>query len=531
LGQALRGYLFKKLLSADYKFLKRSDPSILSRLIFFEFQALEQFIAVIPAFLSSPIAISLSAGLVIMTLFKLNWWMMTLATLVQIFLFLIMLNLLNIKVMTKRDEYSETMSVCSIKLQELIANINNIRVNSFEKKFYSILEKLRFRAEGSLTSIHRSNGFIEFILILTPFLFSSVIVVLFNSTSENRIETSQTMTVISMMVAVTIPLRAFSDSLKKFRVCQVAYRCTSKFFEVVIENAKGSCYRDDDGVRNGEVSWIDCHFVSDDGISVKKITDAFKNAKNISRSKSIRQNSKSKSQGEVEAGTKHVTLVKSRSRKMARVFPELKQTSSLAISEMRTVLKGISFGIRKGEKICVIGLEGCGKEDLFLGILGELNMISGIFKLKGKVAMLDMMNPKFLRGTIRKNIIMGDEFYPAKFGLIVRKVGLNLKKYPGKDLTEIVEGQRNVSFDDQKKLLLARLLYKDADIILINRYFDFLSKDQQQPVFEKIIRQYLRNKTVIYISNVNLLTKLCDRIFVMKQGQIIEKGKATCTRS
>ena len=94
-----------------------------------------------------------------------------------------------------------------------------------------------------------------------------------------------------------------------------------------------------------------------------------------------------------------------------------------------------------------------------------------------------------------------------KFKEICQIVKLKLKKYPGKDLTEIVEGQRNIASDDKKKILLARMLYLDPDIILINKYFDQLSKDKQKSVFHKIIRSYLAEKTVFYTSNINLLVK------------------------
>jgi ABC-type transport system involved in cytochrome bd biosynthesis fused ATPase/permease subunit len=92
---------------------------------------------------------------------------------------------------------------------------------------------------------------------------------------------------------------------------------------------------------------------------------------------------------------------------------------------------------------------------------------------------MDMQNPKFLKATIRENIILGQEFYEKKFNKILEVVDFNLDKYEGRDLTEIVEGQRNISMEDKRRILMARLLYIDADIVLINQFFDQLSKDQQ----------------------------------------------------
>lgn len=85
---------------------------------------------------------------------------------------------------------------------------------------------------------------------------------------------------------------------------------------------------------------------------------------------------------------------------------------------------------------------------------------------------MDMDNPKFLKGTIRENIILGHEFYKDKFNKILEVVDFNLDKYEGRDLTEIVEGQRNITMEDKRRILMARLLYSDADIVLINKFFD-----------------------------------------------------------
>lgn len=513
--QALRGLLFEKLLEADYKFLQISDPSLLSRLIFFEFQHINEFLGAIPALFSSPFVIILSGILVIISLTNLSIWIILCATLIQIFIILFLLNHFNLRIMKGRDKYSNTGSKQAIKLQELIANIDNVKVNSFEVYFQKKMIQLRYEAQKSLKRVHGSYGVIEFILILTPFLFSCVIITAFNFASEG-IETSQAILVISMMVAVAVPLRSFSESLRKTRIFQVAYKCASKFFETIIENGKGKCNWDEDGLETGEVSWIDCFFVSDEGLAVKKVQDVFNQAapKDFKKSKS-----------QEFSNLRAYTLVKSYTMNKCQVLPfDSKESSGHEIGYKKTVLKGVSFGVKRGEKICVIGREGCGKNELFLGILCELNMSSGIFKKKGKIAYLDMNNPKFLKASIRENIVLGEQYFKDKFENILRKVDLNIMKYHGGEMMEIVEGQRNISTEDQKKILLARLLYKDADIYLINKYFDLLSKNQQQPIFEKIVKRYLKEKTVMYTSNVNLLTKLCDRVFVFKGGALVEKG-------
>jgi ABC-type transport system involved in cytochrome bd biosynthesis fused ATPase/permease subunit len=255
-----------------------------------------------PAMVSSPVAISFSAVLVVIQLADLNVLFMGSATALMIIFLMVLLNWLTKKVTKGRDQYSRIESKSAIKLQELVTNINFVRVNSFQGIFNKMLLKLRSNAEKALRLVHRSYGVIEFILILTPFLFGSVIAILYNFTSENKIEASQTITIVSMMVAVTVPMRALSDSLRKWKIAEVAYKCINSFFETLIHKKKELV--EDTGIRIGEIELSNCYFVSDQGASVKRVNDVF----NEVSKEDLKQSSK-KNQGL----RKSYTLIRSRS--------------------------------------------------------------------------------------------------------------------------------------------------------------------------------------------------------------------------
>lgn len=307
-GQALRSVLFEKLVVADYNFLNIADPSFLSRLILFEFTNLNEFIGAMPALVSSPLAIAFSAVLVIIQLEDLNILFMGTATMIMVSLILLLLNWLTKKVTKGRDQYSRIESKSAIKLQELVTNINFVRVNSFQNIFNKMLVKLRNSAETALRLVHRSYGVIEFILILTPFLFGVVIAILYNFTSESKIEASQTITIVSMMVAVTIPMRALSDSLRQWRIAEVAYKCINSFFETLIYRKKELV--DDSGIRIGEVEFSNCYFVSDQGASVKRVNDVFNE---VSKEDLKKAKKKAKKAGGEPGLRKSYTLIRSRS--------------------------------------------------------------------------------------------------------------------------------------------------------------------------------------------------------------------------
>ena len=523
IDQALRAFLFENLSDADYKFLEISDPSFLSRLLFFEFQYISEFIHVVPGIISSPVVILISGVIVIVYMKSLSIWVMTLATLTQIGLFLALLNYLNDRVMQGRNSYSVTESKIAIKLQELVANVDVVKVNCLEDSFKKTLLDFRLEANESLKQVHLSYGFIESVLILTPYFFSCMVVGIISLSDGNLVvKSADIITMISVMVAVAVPMRAYSDSLRRYKLFKVAYKCTNIFFETMMENSKGpSDVKSSSGVHTGDIVWRNCSFISDHGASIKKIKDTFNNTQFKPRSKA----SKKRKRGGEHNDGQRLTLVRSKKRKMSKLFKvDLAAQGITSFTAKRVVLKKVSFNIKKKEKVCIIGYEDSAKESVFLALLSELTMTSGRMYLKGSIAYLDMDHPKFLRSTIRENIVLSEDFSEVKYFKVLGEVDLNLNKFQGRDFTEIVEGQRNISPMDQKRILMARLLYQDTDIVLINKYFDQLSKDLQQPYFEKIVRKAFAQKTVIYTSNVNLLTKLCDKLIVFKQGEAIEMG-------
>ena len=144
------------------------------------------------------------------------------------------------------------------------------------------------------------------------------------------------------------------------------------------------------------------------------------------------------------------------------------------------------------------------------------------FIVKGNACYLDMNNPKFIRDTIKENILLGRTFVKEKYNELIILAGLNLSKYPLKDRTVIVEGQKNIAENDVSRILLARLLYSDASIVMLNSFFDVLGKERQIQTYDKLIEQALANKTVIYSTNVVHLIKKSDRVVFIHNGQIAE---------
>jgi len=504
IGQALRSFLFERLSNADYIFLTTTEPNFLSRMIFFELDHLLEFIHIIPSLISGPITLIISSTLVVVRMsYYLSFWLNLTGTIFQVALLFLFLLKLNRNATHGRDRYFAVQAKQTTVLQELVSCIEEVKANHYEKFFEERLGRLRNEAEKALQSVHFSYGIIEFLLIMGPFLFSCGIVVFSNYVIQEKVQTNQIFTIIAMMIAVGVPLRSFSDSLKSLNMFQVAYNCVKMFFDNVSEYNKKDCPWDSLNIKKGEIVMIDCCFTIDMGSASKIIQDIFEGYTPKSKTHSY-------------------SLVRARNKRKTQVVSN-EELRNMKTTTRKKILSNLGFYIKRGEKICILGREDSGKKYFFLAILTQIKLISGTFKRNGKIAFLDMTDQKYLRGTVRENIVLGEEYVPEKLVYICKVVGLQLENFPGRDLTEIVEGQRNITYTNRKKILLARMLYSEADIYLINYYFDQLGRDQQQKVFRNIVRTHLHDKTVLYTSNANLLIKLSDRVFVFKDGNLAEK--------
>ncbi len=100
-----------------------------------------------------------------------------------------------------------------------------------------------------------------------------------------------------------------------------------------------------------------------------------------------------------------------------------------------------------------------------------------------------------------------------------------LPKGPGTILGKgIYEDSVELSGGEMQKLLLARALYKDAPIVVLDEPASALDPLAEQELYEDFYR-LAGEKTVIFISHRLASTRFCDRIILMDNGGILEEGK------
>ncbi|KAL6349327.1 hypothetical protein AAG906_033983 [Vitis piasezkii] len=173
----------------------------------------------------------------------------------------------------------------------------------------------------------------------------------------------------------------------------------------------------------------------------------------------------------------------------------------------RATLRNINLVVKPGEKVAICGEVGSGKSTLLAAILGEVPHINGIVRVYGKIAYVSQ-TAWIPTGTIRENILFGSAMDPYRYREAIEKCALvkDLEMLPFGDLTEIGERGVNLSGGQKQRVQLARALYQDADVYLLDDPFSAVDAHTATSLFNEYVMGALSTKTVILVTHqVDLL--------------------------
>lgn len=222
---------------------------------------------------------------------------------------------------------------------------------------------------------------------------------------------------------------------------------------------------------------------------------------------------------------------------------KVKNLSFCYPGSQKEVLKNISFSVSPKEKVCIVGQNGAGKTTLSKLLIGLYNDFDGAIEYNGidsesldkqdvyglfSVAMQDYCKYPL---TVRDNIIISD--WSDRDNRSVEEVsgqasadgfiaGLKdgydtmLNKALSDDGTELSEGQWH-------KLVLARALYRDRDVLLFDEPSNSLDPIAEKNFMDALMEKY-KDKTIIIISHRLSCCTAADKIIVMDDGKVVDIG-------
>ncbi|EGG24088.1 hypothetical protein DFA_06227 [Cavenderia fasciculata] len=188
-------------------------------------------------------------------------------------------------------------------------------------------------------------------------------------------------------------------------------------------------------------------------------------------------------------------------------------------------LENISIQCKGSSLTMVVGCVGSGKSSICQAILGDMELIKGSLKIKGKIAYVPQQ-AFIINSTLKENILFGKEYDQVRYDYVIESCALkrDLEMFPEGDQVEIGERGINLSGGQKQRISIARAVYSDADIYILDDPLSAVDAHVGKHLFQKVITGALKNKTVILVANQLNYIPFANEVLVLDENKILERG-------
>ncbi|XP_027566718.2 canalicular multispecific organic anion transporter 1 [Pipra filicauda] len=190
-------------------------------------------------------------------------------------------------------------------------------------------------------------------------------------------------------------------------------------------------------------------------------------------------------------------------------------------------IRDVTLDITPGSLVAVVGAVGSGKSSLVSAMLGEMENIKGHINIQGSLAYVPQQ-AWIQNATLKDNILFGSELDEARYQQVLKACALlpDLKLLPAGDQTEIGEKGINLSGGQKQRVSLARAVYSNADIYVLDDPLSAVDAHVGKYLFKHVLgpKGLLQKKTRILVTHSISFLPQVDNIVVMAAGAVTEHG-------
>uniref|UniRef100_A0A096LXM6 ATP-binding cassette sub-family C member 5 n=1 Tax=Poecilia formosa TaxID=48698 RepID=A0A096LXM6_POEFO len=192
---------------------------------------------------------------------------------------------------------------------------------------------------------------------------------------------------------------------------------------------------------------------------------------------------------------------------------------------LHKTLHRINLQVKTGSLVGICGSVGSGKSSLLSALLGQMTLVEGRVAASGGFAYVSQ-HAWILNESLKENILFGNEFDSVRYNAVLEACCLlpDLAELPYGDMTEIGEQGANLSGGQRQRLSLARALYSERPVLLLDDPLSAVDACVGSHIFSRAIRRAAKGKTVLFVTHQLQYLPECDDVILMKDGQIVEHG-------
>lgn len=213
----------------------------------------------------------------------------------------------------------------------------------------------------------------------------------------------------------------------------------------------------------------------------------------------------------------------------------------MGYSPDRAILKGVSFHVRKGMTVALVGETGSGKTS-------TINLIPRLYPLQQGQILVDGVNIQdirrealrgqigmmsqdviIFRGTLRENLLIAckrpQPLTDDELMVYCRQTGLDhvMRRLPKGLETLVIDGGENLSVGERQLIAFTRMLIRDPAIFILDEATANIDEECER-LLQNAVHEVLQNRTCFVIAHRLKTILECDEILVFDQGEIIERG-------
>ena len=207
--------------------------------------------------------------------------------------------------------------------------------------------------------------------------------------------------------------------------------------------------------------------------------------------------------------------------------------------QFEPVLKNLNFEVKTGEKVCIAGLNGSGKQTLAKILAGLLSDYRGQITVNGismrnihlndlhEYISLNLSGDEVFQGTVEENIRLGKNGISQHDVLnVLQHVGISdfVNALPDGIYTTMLPGGRGWPGSAVRKLLLARSLAKKPALFIFQDLFSSIGRTEKKQLIHQVMHAK-PNMTFIAISADSEVMLACDRLIILHEGTVLADGK------
>ena len=189
------------------------------------------------------------------------------------------------------------------------------------------------------------------------------------------------------------------------------------------------------------------------------------------------------------------------------------------------LLRDVSFEATDKGLTVITGHVGSGKSTLLAAIAGEIVKSSGTVSCPGTIAYVPQTAWVF-PGTLRENILFGEAYDEKKYTEVVEACALkeDINRFPNGDLSFVGEHGVVLSGGQRARVNLARAVYADADVYLLDDPLSAVDSKVGEHIFEQCICRLQKEKIVILATYAEKNMKAANQVVILHKGSAQGKG-------